>query len=409
MTQKLGLFSAVGVEIEYMLVDPQSLNIKPNCDLILEKIAGEITDEVECGEIGISNELVRHVIELKMSSPQPLTENTHQQFHRTVTEVLNPVLAEFNTTLMPSGAHPWLIPDHTIELWPHGNKEIYQAYDKIFGCHGHGFANLQSIHLNLPFANDEEFYRLHSAIRIILPLIPALCASTPFLEGKSTQLADSRLYCYKNNQKKIPIISGNIIPEFVTSENDYHDKILNKIYQALQPLDPEKILQHEWVNSRGAIARFERDAIEIRLMDSQECPLADLTCVAIINGILHYLIDTTDQFLCSPCDTIVLKNLLDEATKLGMQAHCDDKKYLQQFGLAQKNIQQFKALLDKLIEQASHYIAPLYLQTAEKILKHGNLSARLLKAAGKTITVTQLREVYSKTLQCLQANELFMP
>jgi hypothetical protein len=32
------------------------------------------------------------------------------------------------------------------------------------------------------------------------------------------------------------------------------------------------VLRHEWVNARGAIARFDRSAIEIRVLDVAECP-----------------------------------------------------------------------------------------------------------------------------------------
>jgi len=53
-------------------------------------------------------------------------------------------------------------------------------------------------------------------------------------------------------------------------------EILAPLYAEMHPLDPEGILCHEWLNSRGAIARFDRNAVEIRLVDVQECPLADL-------------------------------------------------------------------------------------------------------------------------------------
>ena len=50
---------------------------------------------------------------------------------------------------------------------------MYEAYDRIFDCRGHGWANLQAVHLNLPFSGDEEFGRLHAAIRLVLPIMPA--------------------------------------------------------------------------------------------------------------------------------------------------------------------------------------------------------------------------------------------
>ena len=39
------------------------------------------------------------------------------------------------------------------------------------------------MHVNLPFADDAQFARLHAAIRLVLPLLPALAASSPIAEG----------------------------------------------------------------------------------------------------------------------------------------------------------------------------------------------------------------------------------
>jgi hypothetical protein len=87
--------------------------------------------------------------------------------------------------LLPTGAHPLMDPFTETRLWPHEHKEIYNLYNRIFDCRGHGWSNLQSTHLNLPFSGDAEFKKLHAAIRLLLPLIPALSASTPLLDGKN--------------------------------------------------------------------------------------------------------------------------------------------------------------------------------------------------------------------------------
>ena len=52
------------------------------------------------------------------------------------------------------------------------------------------------------------------------------------------------------------------------------------MYDDIAPLDPDAVLQHEWLNARGAIARFDRNTIELRVLDVQECPRADLAICA---------------------------------------------------------------------------------------------------------------------------------
>src|SRR5690606_39942565 len=92
-----------------------------------------------------------------------------------------------------------------------------------------GWSNVQSTHLNLPFYDDQEFARLHAAVRLLLPILPALCASTPVLNGKFTGSFDTRLKYYKSNQNRIPSIAGKIIPEAVFSRRNYLQVIYDRI------------------------------------------------------------------------------------------------------------------------------------------------------------------------------------
>jgi len=130
---------------------------------------------------------------------------------------MNTILETRNAMLMPTAAHPFMDPLTETKLWPHDSNDVYEVYNKIFDCRGHGWSNLQSSHLNLPFYDDEEFAKLHAAVRLVLPLLPALCASSPIFEGKITGLLDTRLSYYKTNQSKIPSITGKVIPEAIFS------------------------------------------------------------------------------------------------------------------------------------------------------------------------------------------------
>ena len=159
----LSLFQGFGVELEYMIVDKDSLNIKPIADLLLKELAGNVNDDFENGEIAWSNELV-------MGLSEKFNENV---------KLANIKLAKHNAILLPTGAHPFMNPLNETVIWPHEYNQVYALYDRIFDCKGHGWSNLQSTHLNLPFANDLEFEQLHAAIRLLLPIIPSISASTP--------------------------------------------------------------------------------------------------------------------------------------------------------------------------------------------------------------------------------------
>src|SRR5262245_12912180 len=94
--EPLHLFEAYGVELEYMIVDAESLSVRPMSDVVLHQAAGEYLSEIEMGDISWSNELALHVIELKITDPAPSLEPLAALFQQHVTKI--------NDLLRPLGA-----------------------------------------------------------------------------------------------------------------------------------------------------------------------------------------------------------------------------------------------------------------------------------------------------------------
>lgn len=399
------IFSVLGIEIEYMLVDRDSLNIQPKSDLILKALAGHQVNEVEMGDIAISNELVMHVLEFKNNGPKSPEEPIADHFQKSILEI-QPLLLQHNLMLLPTGAHPWMNPHAETVRWPHGNNDIYKQFDSIFDCKGHGWSNLQSMHVNLPYSNEEEFCQLHNVIRLILPLLPALAASTPILDGKSTGLVDSRLYFYGQNQQQIPSISGDIIPDFIQTEQEYQQKILTPMYQEISPFDPEGILQHQWLNSRAAIPKFDQKAIEIRIIDSQECVAADIAIAKAIRAILKNWCTSSQYFLDKPCDTKRLKNLFDHAIIKGLSVQIDDHELSNQWQLPHRTMM-LNEVWSHLIERISSELEANEQLALEHILSQGNLSDRILRAGANELNENTLKKIYGQLAHCLISNRQF--
>ena len=166
---RLDVFMGYGIELEYMIVDRKTLSVVPIADELLRKLTGTFASEARNGQLGWSNELVLHLLELKNIEPQPDISSLPVAFQGEI-RCINELLEPMNARLMPTAMHPWMNPRTETRLWPHEYAEIYLAYDHIFDCRRHGWANLQSMHLNMPFANDNEFARLHAAVRLLLRL-----------------------------------------------------------------------------------------------------------------------------------------------------------------------------------------------------------------------------------------------
>src|SRR5262249_40425651 len=140
-------------------------------------------------------------------------------------ERIDAQLASLGARLMPTGMHPWMDPLRETQLFPGEYGPVYASFDRIFGCSGHGWSNVQSLHLHLPFANAADVGRLHAALRLALPILPALAASSPFADGRASGWADTRLDHYRNNARRVPSVTGSVIPEPVFTPAAYRHEI----------------------------------------------------------------------------------------------------------------------------------------------------------------------------------------
>lgn len=408
-SKPLHLFEGYGVELEYMIVRRDDLSVLPVSDEILKKVAGEYTSEVELGALAWCNEVVLHVIEFKTNGPARKLDGLAGQFTDHVGRV-NEILAPMGGMLLPTGMHPWMDPHTETRLWPHEYSPVYDSYNRIFGCKGHGWSNLQSMHMNLPFGNDEEFGRLHAAIRLVLPILPALAASTPVMDGRSTGYLDNRLEVYRFNQKKVPSIAGRVIPEPVFHPQHYQEVILQQIYRDIAPHDPEEILRDEWLNSRGAIARFCRNSIEIRVLDLQESAHADLAVYRLVAAVLMAL--TEERWISYEAQqrwqVEPLAAIFEQTVRDADETLIADRDYAAVYGVRSDGPVRagdiWRHLADELLDGPDD---GEWQHALEVILGKGCLARRIMRALDGDLSRPRLQAVYRKLAQCAASGELF--
>lgn len=406
----LSAFAGYGVEIEYMIVDRKHLDVSPAADALLCALAGHPAAAVERGAMGWSNELALHVVELKNLCPVPTLEELPEAFHAEV-GAANRLLADTGAQLMPGGMHPWMDPVTETRLWTHDNAAIYGAYDRIFDCRRHGWGNLQSVHLNLPFAGEEEFARLHAAIRLALPILPAIAASSPWADSRPSPHMDHRLAVYRDHQRQVPSSMGACIPEPCASPAEYHATVLAPMYRevaeygTLPGIGDTSVLQHEWLDVRAAAPRFQRSAIEIRVLDAQECARADLAVVAATTALVRHLYEATAA-PAQALETAALTQIFEDCIRDADRASITDRDYLRLFGLDGSPLTA-GALWRRLIGLFGDdgLLAPRWLPPLSLILERGPLARRLEQALDKD--PGRLRPVYGELCQCLRENRMY--
>jgi gamma-glutamyl:cysteine ligase YbdK (ATP-grasp superfamily) len=387
----------MGPEHEFSLVN-QELKPLPIADKIIKDYCGKTVNFVELHAFTFGKEMQLHVMEIKANSPfkSPIDFEATMQ---NAVSTLNQIIGKHDAQLLGTGMHPLLKLKETA-IWPHYHRKIYQEYGKIFSLDQHGWLNVQSFHLNLPYNKQTDGIQTHNLLANLCAYLPALTASSPIYEGKKGSDVDNRLQFYKINQKEIPSITGEIIPEYATSFNQYQRDIIARYSEDLAKAGAKKtLLLRDWVNSRGIIFRFDRSSIEIRLMDEQECIKSDVALSCFIRAVIRGLLASKAELL--PHDSLVKD--FNAVIREGLNAK-----------VSNPNGRTAKQICQHYFNLATEYAdddEKQYLWLIKKRLENGNLSNaicdRVLKRAQKTDFREAIINIYSKLIKCLSNNEPF--
>ncbi len=402
------LFEVVGLELEYPVVDGE---LRPRClvEPAFRRLHGRPTSDLEFDNVGFGNELAAHVFEIKTVDPLPTLDRAERLLVGGLARFQRLLHEEYDARLLPTGMHPFMRP-HETTLWPRAGRRIYRTYDRIFGIRGHGWLNVQASHVNLPFGTEAETIRLHNAIACLLPYVPALTASSPIYEGKIGPFVDNRLAFYRTNQQRIPIITGNVIPEFVDSFSYYRSTILKRIYRTLDDVPGGDVIQHEWVNSRGAIMRFMRRAIEIRVLDTQECIKADVAVAVFVRAALRWMERAiADGIMALPPHEVLVDDF-DRVIRRGSGAAVVAPHIVRQH---EKRRMPARDVLSWLLDRARGEVAREerpYLKLVADRLRDGNLSERIVQRVRRDAARDgarrrdAIRRTYEELADCLERN-----
>jgi gamma-glutamyl:cysteine ligase YbdK (ATP-grasp superfamily) len=279
-------YEVCGLEVEFALVD-SDLSPMHLAEELLASLAGRPTSEVELGVVGFSHEFFDHLVELKTQVPLRSLAETEgvlaQGVHRLVLS-----LERLGARAMPTSMHPWLDP-RWARRWTRSGTAVYETYARLFDTATHGWANVQSSQVNLPLGRDYEAVAMMNAAALLLPYVPAVAASSPIYDGALQRSTDGRLAFILEHQSRLPESQGEIVPEYVDSLAGYKRGVLRPMYAAIDRLDDAGVIRHEWLNARGAVFKFSRRSMEVRVVDTQECVKMDIAVAAFIRGALHDL------------------------------------------------------------------------------------------------------------------------
>ena len=105
-------------------------------------------------------------------------------------------------------------------------------------------------------------------------------------------------------------------------------------------LDTDHVLEVDYLNARGAIVRFDRGSIEVRVMDVQEYATADIAVCAAVIALLRRLCDASAETLEAQklFSTHRLRQVLDKCVRNGQRSMVEDTAYLKVAGVNQTSL-----------------------------------------------------------------------
>lgn len=404
-----GAFEVAGIELEYPTVD-RELDVVALVEPAFRTLAGRGVSEIELEGAGFSNEIADHVLEVKTPEPVRSLVDAEGRLQHGIEGFLHLLGREFDARLLPTGMHPWFDP-LAARLWTRSGLRIYTTYAWLFDLRTHGWMNVHATHLNLPFGSDREAVALHTAASLVIPYLPALTASSPVYDGRLAPDADARLRWLLEHQSRIPETCGRLVPEYVCSLQDYRRRILQPMYSALDRFPHSSPLRREFLNARGAVLRFGRRALELRVLDTQECVKVDVAVAAFARAALKALAADVlaARVTLPPHEALVgdFEACIRDAESARVSApHFPLERDARGSATARS------ALLHVL--ERAWQAAPAedggYLELVRRIIETGSLATRIRAAlagldAGGPAWERALRQVYGELADCLAANQ----
>lgn len=334
-----------------------------------------------------------HQIRLRSTVPLRPGIALARRAQRTVRDAIR-VLGN-DVALLPGGGHPLLLRSDLQALARDGAfaGSTVQGVSSPEVPTLQGTCNVPGFQLRLPFANDQVFSKLHAALRLLLPILPALTAGSPYREGRWAGAMDSRCDELLRAWDAVPDVTGHWIPEAVFDQEGYDREVLAPMARALARLpEPAGPFDVEALNNRAAVPFFDEGLLEVRCCGTQEHPGMDVAItefmLAVLRALMHgRWVSTYLQRAWSPNDLLAIHL---QCVQEGGQAILANRDYLLMFGLLKQEQMSAARLWQHLFVELYGDLSDFCQQTVGAMLEQGCLAHRMVQVAGKDPTKEQM-------------------
>lgn len=168
----------LGVELELQLLDPATLDLSPQGPSLLARLPQQDHERIKA-------EFIRSMVEVCTPVCHNMTE---------VAEQLSHLCRQVNDIAMQTGVRCFASSLHPFATFAKRRVSPGSRYDEIMADLQLAGKRMitQALHVHVGLPDQEEAIKVCDGIRPWLPLLLALSASSPFLEGEDTGFASYR-------------------------------------------------------------------------------------------------------------------------------------------------------------------------------------------------------------------------
>ncbi len=253
----------LGIEEEYAICDPESLDLVPLYEHVRERA-------LEAGglDTAIAGELLASEIEFRTGRCE-----TWGQAWEELVDIRRRVAAvahDSNVLLATSATHPWAdYREQEIVDLPYYTELVERLQ---YVAHRN---NTFGLHVHVGVQGADRAIRVSDALRTYQPLLLALSASSPFLDGRDSGLASSRHMIFSRN-----FVRGNIAPIFGSM-----DGYLGHL-RWLRDAGSISTVGQLWWGTRPHVLH---GTVELRMFDGQPDVRDTLALTALASGTIAHL------------------------------------------------------------------------------------------------------------------------
>lgn len=253
----------LGLEEEYAICDPESLDLVPRYE-DLRAIAARTSGL----ETSVAGELLASEIEFRTGRCETWSDAADELIgiRRAVVGIAN----ETQSRLGASATHPWADyrEQETVDL-PY-YAELVERMQYV--THRN---NTFGLHVHVGVQGADRAIRVADALRTYQPMLLALSASSPFLDGRDTGLASVRHMIFSRN-----FVRGNVAPVFGS-----FDGYLRYLRWLRDAGSIDTVGQLWW----GTRPHVLHGTIELRMFDGQPDVRDTLALTALASGLVAHL------------------------------------------------------------------------------------------------------------------------